>query len=61
LRTLMALVQLPEDIPWNSNETWDQRLLIGLGLLGLFLLGLFPQWVQPLLSNLPAMFEHLGK
>jgi formate hydrogenlyase subunit 3/multisubunit Na+/H+ antiporter MnhD subunit len=61
LRTLMALVQSQEDVPWKSNETWDQRVLIGIGLLGLFLLGLFPQWAQPLLSNLPAMFEHLGK
>jgi formate hydrogenlyase subunit 3/multisubunit Na+/H+ antiporter MnhD subunit len=61
LRTLMALVQLQPDIPWKSSETWAQRILIGLGLLGLFVLGLFPQWVQPLLTNLPAMFEHIGK
>jgi formate hydrogenlyase subunit 3/multisubunit Na+/H+ antiporter MnhD subunit len=61
LRTLMALTESQEDVPWKSNETWDQRVLIMLGLLGLLLLGLFPQWAQPLLSNLPAMFEHLGK
>ena len=61
LRSLAALVAAPEDTPWKSQETWDQRVLIGLGLLALFVFGLFPQWAQPLLANLPAMFEHLGK
>lgn len=61
LRSLAVLIAAPEDMPWKSQETWDQRVLIGLGLLGLFVFGLFPQWVQPLLVNLPAMFEHLGK
>ncbi len=61
LRSLAALVAAPEGMPWKSQETWDQRLLIALGLLALFVFGLFPQWAQPLLANLPAMFEHLGK
>ena len=61
LRTLMALAASDEDTPWKSNETWYQRILIGLGLLGLLIFGLFPQWTQPFLSNLPAMFEHLTK
>lgn len=61
LRTLMALVTSPKDISWKLNETWVQRLLIGLGLLGLIALGLFPQLIQPFLSGFPAMFEHLGK
>lgn len=63
LRTLLALVQVREtDItPWRLNETWDQRVLIGLGLLGLFVLGLVPHWAQPLLNILPSMFEQLGK
>jgi|GEM_PF-77129 len=46
---------------WASRETWPQRILIGIGLFGLFLSGLFPQWAQPLLANLPSMFEYLGK
>jgi hypothetical protein len=61
LRTLIAFVQSQEDIPWQFNETWDQRVLLGLGLLGLFALGFLPQWAQPLLASLPSMFEHLGK
>jgi formate hydrogenlyase subunit 3/multisubunit Na+/H+ antiporter MnhD subunit len=61
LRSLAALVAASEDVPWKSQETWDQRVLIGIGVLALFVFGLFPQWTQPLLANLPAMFEHLGK
>lgn len=61
LRSLVTLVDAPDDISWRSGETWDQRILIGLGLLALFIFGLFPQWAQPLLANFPAMFEHLGK
>jgi formate hydrogenlyase subunit 3/multisubunit Na+/H+ antiporter MnhD subunit len=61
LRSLGVLVAAADDTPWKSQETWDQRILIGLGLLALLIFGLFPQWAQPLLANLPAMFEHLGK
>jgi hypothetical protein len=46
---------------WVSRETWPQRILLGIGLFGLFLSGIFPQWAQPLLANLPAMFDYLGK
>jgi len=35
--------------------------MLGLGMIGIFVLGLFPQFVQYFLSNLPAMFEHLGR
>jgi multicomponent Na+:H+ antiporter subunit D len=61
LRSLTALVAAPEDMPWKSEESWDQRILISLGLLALFVFGLFPQWTQPFLASLSAMFEHLGK
>lgn len=61
LRSLAVLTMTPEKTPWKSHETWDQRTLIIIGLIGLSLSGLFPQWAQPLLANLPAMFEHLGK
>jgi hypothetical protein len=29
--------------------------------IGLFILGIFPQAVQYFLSNMPLMFEHLGR
>lgn len=61
LRSLAVLTMSPANLPWASHETWRQRILIGIGLLGLFLSGIFPQWAQPLLANLPAMFEYLGK
>jgi formate hydrogenlyase subunit 3/multisubunit Na+/H+ antiporter MnhD subunit len=61
LRSLAVLSMAPQNTKWEARETWSQRLLIGLGLLALFVFGLFPQWAQPLLASLPAMFEHLGK
>jgi formate hydrogenlyase subunit 3/multisubunit Na+/H+ antiporter MnhD subunit len=61
LRSLAVLTMAPENTNWESRETWSQLLLIGFGLLALVVLGLFPQWAQPLLANLPSMFEHLGK
>ncbi len=61
LRALAVLVMSPENILWESKETWSQRLLIGIGVLGLLTFGLFPQWAQPFFANLPSMFAHLGK
>ncbi len=61
LRSLAVLTMFSEKTEWVSRETWPQRILLGIGLLGLFLSGIFPQWAQPLLANLPAMFEYLGK
>jgi hypothetical protein len=43
------------------GEDWVQRIMLGLGMIGLFILGLFPQLVQYFLSDLPGMFEHLGR
>ncbi len=61
LRSLAVLTMAPENTKWESRETWSQLSLLGFGLLALIVLGLFPQWAQPLLANLPSMFEHLGK
>ncbi len=61
IRSLAVLVAAPEDSPWVFGEDWDQRILIAVGLLALIVFGLFPQWAQPLLANLPGMFQHLGK
>ncbi len=60
-RTLAVLTMSPENTPWQSHETWEQRILLGLGILAIIVLGLFPQWAQPLLANLPFIFEHLGR
>jgi NADH-quinone oxidoreductase subunit N len=61
LRTLAVLVMAPEKTPWQSFETWPERILLGTGVAALFILGLFPQWTELLLANLPAVFERLGK
>jgi len=59
-RMLGVLVLSPEGTPWIFNESGPQRILLGLGWMGLFILGLFPQWTQPLIASLPAVFERLG-
>jgi hypothetical protein len=48
-----------EDKRWEVKESWVQISMLGLGIVGLFLLGLFPQILQPYLSSLPKLFEHL--
>jgi NADH:ubiquinone oxidoreductase subunit 2 (subunit N) len=60
LRTLTVLVMAPGGSLWEINETPIQGILIGLGVIALFIMGFFPQTVQPLLTGLPSMFEHLG-
>jgi NADH-quinone oxidoreductase subunit N len=59
IRALAALVSAPEGTDWGSRETKTQRLLISVGMVGLFLLGLFPQWSLPLWTKLPAIFQYL--
>ncbi len=61
IRTLAVLVMAPKDAPWKWHGTWSQNILIGLGIIFLFVLGVFPQWLQPLLVNLPTTFERLGR
>jgi NADH:ubiquinone oxidoreductase subunit 2 (subunit N) len=60
-RSLAVLVMAPEYSPWEVNESWVQRIMLGLGILGLFILGVFPQVMRPLLENLPQMFTRLGQ
>ena len=36
-------------------------VMLGLGMTGLFILGMLPQGIQFFLSNLPLMFERLGR
>jgi formate hydrogenlyase subunit 3/multisubunit Na+/H+ antiporter MnhD subunit len=61
MRTLAVFVMAEEEKAWEWNESWVQTAMLGLGVIGLFILGLFPQIMQPLIVNLPALFEHLGQ
>lgn len=59
VRSLAAFVMAGEDTKWEMNESWAQAAMLGIGVFGIFLLGVFPQILQPFLSSLPALFEHL--
>jgi len=61
LRSMAVLSMADEYTGWELREGWLPTIMLGLGIIGLFILGLFPQIAQSLLSNLPAMFEHLGR
>jgi len=60
IRSLAVLVA-PSTEKFNINENWPQRIFLSLGILMLILFGFFPQWVTPLLSQFPLMFNHLGR
>jgi formate hydrogenlyase subunit 3/multisubunit Na+/H+ antiporter MnhD subunit len=60
-RSLAVISMAEEYTGWEPRESLTQMLMLGLGMIGLFILGLFPQTIQYFLSNLPAMFEHLGR
>jgi len=61
VRTLAVLVMAPDDTPWQWEDSWLQRILIGIGLAAMVFFGLFPQTLQPLLLRLPQAFEFLGQ
>ena len=61
VRMMIAFSAAPEGVHWESHETGAQRVLLSTGFLAILLLGLFPQWVLPLWTRLPAIFSHLGK
>jgi formate hydrogenlyase subunit 3/multisubunit Na+/H+ antiporter MnhD subunit len=60
-RSLAVLSMADEYQGWEVRENWLQGIMLGLGVIGLFILGLFPQLIQYFLSDLPAMFERLGR
>jgi formate hydrogenlyase subunit 3/multisubunit Na+/H+ antiporter MnhD subunit len=60
VRVMLTFTAAPEGAHWESHETGVQRILLAISILALLLLGLFPQWMLPLWSNLPAIFTHLG-
>jgi formate hydrogenlyase subunit 3/multisubunit Na+/H+ antiporter MnhD subunit len=61
LRSLAVISMAQEFTTWELHERPAQVFMLGVGVIGLFVLGLFPQTVQYFLSNLPAMFAHLGR
>jgi formate hydrogenlyase subunit 3/multisubunit Na+/H+ antiporter MnhD subunit len=61
VRSLAVISMADEHTGWTPRESFTQLTMLGLGMIGLVLLGLFPQTVQLFLSNLPLMFEHLGR
>jgi len=60
-RSFAAISMAEEYTGWESREDLIQRIMLGLGVIGVFILGLFPQTVQTLISGVPLMFEHLGR
>jgi formate hydrogenlyase subunit 3/multisubunit Na+/H+ antiporter MnhD subunit len=61
IRTLAVLVTPSSDEGFSTQENWPQRIFLSLGILILMITGIFPQWAAPLLSQLPSMFNHLGR
>ena len=61
IRTLAVFVMAEENTAWSWNESWVQAGMLTLGVIGLFILGLIPQTLQPFLSKLPELFEHLSQ
>ena len=61
IRSLAVISMAEEYTAWQPRESPGQMIMLGLGTIGLFLLGIFPQAAQYLLSDLPLMFEHLGR
>ncbi len=60
IRSLAVISMAEEYTTWKPHETLAQRIMLGLGVIGLFLLGIFPQTIQFFLRDVPLMFEHLG-
>jgi hypothetical protein len=60
-RSFAALSMAEAYMGWESRENPIQKIMLGVGAIGLFILGLFPQTVQFFISNVPLMFEHLGR
>ena len=60
-RSLAVVSMAEEYTSWERRESLAQMSMLGLGMIGLLILGLFPQTVQYFLSELPTMFERLGR
>jgi formate hydrogenlyase subunit 3/multisubunit Na+/H+ antiporter MnhD subunit len=60
-RSLAVVSMAEEYTTWERRESLTQVSMLGLGMIGLVILGLFPQTAQYFLSELPTMFERLGR
>lgn len=60
-RSLAVISMAEEYTSWEPRESLTQQIMLGLGVIALFVLGLFPQTIQYFLTDLPLMFEHLGR
>ncbi|MCC7188260.1 MAG: hypothetical protein IT312_05910 [Anaerolineales bacterium] len=60
-RSLATIGMAEEFASWELRENLTQRIMLTLGMIGLFILGLFPQAAQYFLAELPLMFERLGR
>ena len=60
-RSLAVVSMAEEYTTWERHESLTQVSMLGLGMIGLVILGLFPQTIQYFLSELPTMFERLGR
>jgi formate hydrogenlyase subunit 3/multisubunit Na+/H+ antiporter MnhD subunit len=61
VRSLAVVSMAEEFTSWEARENLTQRIMLGLGMIALFILGLFPQTAQFFLSEIPLMFEQLGR
>lgn len=59
VRTLAVLVIGDEERGWQFTETWEEAIFLSLGALLLLLMGLFPQWILPLLTNMPFNYADI--
>ncbi len=59
LRTAAVLLMNKENTPWHFRQNWKRLVWVfSLSLLPV-LLAIFPQWLQLILPNLPAILPHL--
>jgi formate hydrogenlyase subunit 3/multisubunit Na+/H+ antiporter MnhD subunit len=61
IRTLAACVSAAADSEWASHDSWVVRGMLAIGVLAIFAIGVFPQITNPLISQLPLLFQHLGQ
>jgi len=59
-RALAVLVMQKDGNTWMSSENLTQRVMLGVGIIGLFFLGIFPQASGFIVEKLPLMFQHLS-
>ena len=60
LRTLVVFVGESDDRQWASQESWSQRILLLVGVIGLFVIGIFPQIILPQLASMASVFVNLS-